>query len=764
MSEGSESEQRSAAEAKAPGPEQSVQPERAAFISYASADKAAADSIVAALEGAGIGCWIAPRDVVPGVFYADAIVQAINAARILIVVLTFNSADSQHVLREVERASSKNRPLVAFRLHPTPLPTGLEYFLSASHWLDASSSTLSAALPQLILAVRQLLEQPASPVPVGPVLAAAPESGPSRSFWMRLKEHKVAQWTVAYAAFAFAALRGVALLIDAFGWPHEVLRVSTIVMLIGLPIVSILAWYHGVKALKRVTGSELLLIGLLLVVGGGLLWLIPQPRAKRAETPATIVPGEPSIAKADFAPPPHSIAVLPFVNMSGDLKQEYFSDGITEELLNSLSHLSELQVVARTSSFSFKGQNVDVATIARKLNVGTVMEGSVRRAGNTVRITVQLINATNGFHMWSQTYDRSLSDILRVQKDVANSVAQQLQITLAASDFAKVELGGTQNSDAYDAYLRGKQIMRGPNAHGETTRDALAALDKAIALDPNFAKAYADRAWALQGIYINVHDPEQRAALRDQARTAAQRGVALAPDLGETHAALAAIRAYEYFDYAGAAPEFARALALSPGNANVQWAFAWYAADLGHFDQAISAARRAVSLDPENATPHGALAFVLSYARRYPEALAAYQRVKVLRPESRGVDSEIAQTLLASGQVERARQTCESPITRMDDDERHHCLALAYHYLGRQTDAEGELAKYQARDGDGAAYSYAGIYSQWGDVNNALQWLTKAEELRDPILWWLLRIDWQLDPIRNEPRFKAIEARMNFPP
>ena len=523
---------------------------------------------------------------------------------------------------------------------------------------------------------------------------------------------------------------------------------------------------------KPASRARLAVIWLITLVLAGLAFFVFQQRPQvlrppLADHPAADVappaPNQPAAAEGAFAPPPHSIAVLPFVNMSGDAKQEYFSDGVTEELLNSLSQLDQLQVTARTSSFSFKGKNVDVSTIAHKLNVGTILEGSVRRAGNKVRIAVQLINAVSGFHIWSQTYDRQINDVLKVQTDIATSIAQQLQVKLVDDETTKLELGGTKNPDAYDAYLRGKQIMRGPNAHGETARDALAAFDKAIALDPNFAKAYADRAWALHGIAIGVHDPQERAALREQALMAAQRAVDLAQDLGETHAALAAMRSYEFFDYAGAAPEFERALTLSPGNANVQWAFAWYAADLGHFDQAISAARRAVSLDPENATPHGALGFVLSYARRYPEALAAYHDFKVLRPDSLGVEGAIAQTLLASGQVERARQFCESPSTKMDESDRHHCLALTYHYLGRQTEAQRELAKYQALEGDSAAYSYAGIYSQWGDVASAMQWLTKAEERRDPLLW-LLRIDWQLDPVRNEPGYKAIVARMNFPP
>jgi TolB-like protein/cytochrome c-type biogenesis protein CcmH/NrfG len=500
-------------------------------------------------------------------------------------------------------------------------------------------------------------------------------------------------------------------------------------------------------------------VALILAIGSivtGKFWL---SRRSAVESPTHAV--APTVVV--FNPPARSIAVLPFVNMSGDTKQDYFSDGVSEELLNALAHINQLQVTARTSSFAFKGQNVDVSTIAHKLNVGSVLEGSVRRSGNTVRITAQLINAETGFHIWSQTYDRQLTDILKVQTQVATSVAQQLRITLVESDVAKVELGGTHNADAYDAFLRGKQIISGPNAHGATLRDALAAFDKAIALDPSFAKAHAERAWALHGIAVTVHNPDDRAALREQARAAAERAVALAPELGETHVALASVRAYALFDYVGAAPEFDRALSLSPGNATVQGAFAWYAADLGHFDQATSAARRAVSLDPQNARTLAVLGVVLSYARRYPEALAAYREFKALHPDSHAIGGNVAQTLLASGQVEQARQVCESPSAAMDEDDRHQCLALAYHFLGRQSDAERELNRYQALNGDSAAYAYAGVYSQWGNTAAALQWLTKAERLRDPWLW-LLKIDWQLDPLRNEAQFKAIVDRMNFPP
>src|ERR1700722_8500292 len=254
--------------------------------------------------------------------------------------------------------------------------------------------------------------------------------------------------------------------------------------------------------------------------------------ATRVGEPAAPIP-----AVVAFAPPPHSIAVLPFVNMSGDASQEYFSDGITEELLNSLSRLNELQVVARTSSFSFKGQNVDVSTIAHKLNVGAILEGSVRRSGNTVRITVQLNNPVTGFHMWSQTYDRNVTDILDVQTEVASKVAEQLEPKLVGDEATKLNLGGTQNPQAYDAYLRGEQILIGSLA-GKLP-DALAAFDQAIALDPKYVKALAERAWVLHSMAINLDNPRDRSGMREPARVAAEEAVALAPDLGEAHSALA---------------------------------------------------------------------------------------------------------------------------------------------------------------------------------------------------------------------------------
>jgi len=476
--------------------------------------------------------------------------------------------------------------------------------------------------------------------------------------------------------------------------------------------------------------------------------------------PAPTDQSAPAIA---FNPPPHSIAVLPFVNMSGNQEQEYFADGVTEELLDTLSRVDQLQVAARTSSFSFRGQTADTATIARKLNVGALLEGSVRRAGRTVRITVQLINAMSGFHIWSQTYDRNLSNILAVQREVATAVAQQLKVKLGGEDIAKLDAGGTTNPDAYDAYLRGEHLYNAGLSGPEPWRKVLAYFDRAIALDPNYAAAYTGRARAYGHEVIFVAPPEQRAALRTKSLAAAERAVALAPGWGEAHSVLATTRAYVMMDFRGAAPEHERALVLAPGSAQVQRRYGSFVGTLGHFDRAIGALRRAASLDPQNFLVHEALGQALHMARRYDEAIEEFHAAAALAADPKALGGNVIETLLDAGDNDQARSLCESPATPLDDDDRASCLARAYHALGRVDDAQREMSKHQALRSERSPYSYARIYACWGEVAEALRWLERAEQQADPE-FQSFRVDKCLDIIRQEPRFKAIEARLNFPP
>jgi TolB-like protein len=403
----------------------------AIFISYASQDSTVAQALCAALERAGIVCWIAPRDVRPGDFYADSIVQAINACTVLVLLLSQSAVDSNHVLREVERASAKKRPIIAFRIDAAALPPGLEYFLSASQWIDASGTAPERQFPKLVEALRS--RQASTPTA------------------------------------------------DAASRPPQALRSRRKMLLPGLAMA-------------------------LLIVLALAYFLANRFRPASHAVPVASIPsaGTPSAAAAAataFNPPAHSIAVLPFANMSGDAKQDYFSDGLSEELLNSLAAIRDLQVVARTSSFSFRGQDVDVAVVARKLNVGAVLEGSVRKDGSHVRITAELINALTGFQLWSQTYDRDLKSVLALQTEIATAVTKALQATLLSDAATAIEIGGTQNPAAFDAYLRGKSLERG-NLDKETTLARIAAYSEAIRLDPKFAKAYVGIAFA-QNQYAN---------------------------------------------------------------------------------------------------------------------------------------------------------------------------------------------------------------------------------------------------------------------
>jgi TolB-like protein len=477
--------------------------------------------------------------------------------------------------------------------------------------------------------------------------------------------------------------------------------------------------------------------------------------AKHATPEAAAPAGAVSSA---FNPPPHSIAVLPFVNMSGDKDQEYFSDGLTEELLNSLSEINELQVAARTSAFSFKGTNTDISTIAHKLNVGAVLEGSVRRSANTLRITAQLINAITGFHLWSKTYDRDLGDVLKLQTEIATAVASALKVTLLGDVAAKVELGGTGNPAAFDAYLRGAKAVRS-SRDSKDIPPAIAAYTEAIRLDSHYALAFAGRSIALSSAASEAETPAAAREGFDKAQADARQALALAPDLAQAHLALAAVAENGTLDFTQANDEYERALALAPGNAQVLRYSGGFAAFMGHFDAGVAAARRAVVLDPLARGSYTVLGRALYTARRYEEAVAAFAEALSLDPGFKVTYADRGFAYYGLGNLQSARAACE---TKHDYWPSHWCLSVVYDKLGRHADAEAELVKLKATQGDAAAYQYATIYAQWGNRAKALEWLETALRLRDPGLE-ALKTDPLLDPLRQEPRFQAIERELKFP-
>jgi tetratricopeptide (TPR) repeat protein len=340
----------------------------------------------------------------------------------------------------------------------------------------------------------------------------------------------------------------------------------------------------------------------------------------------------------------------------------------------------------------FKGKDNDLGTIARKLNVGSILEGSVRRSGRTIRVNAQLINAVTGFHLWSKNYDRDLGDVLKLQTEIATAVAQALKVTLLGDLPGKIALGGTRNPAAFDAYLRGSKAYQS-RQEGRDIPGVIAAYTEAIRLDPNYALAFADRSFALTDY---TAEAATGAAIREgfeKAEADARRAIALAPELAAAHLALAFVSEQGNLDFAEAREEHQRALALAPGNSEVLRESGRFTALMGDFDTGIAALRRAVVLDPLARSTHLALGRALYLARRYDEAVAAFGEVISLDPVFKTAYGEQGLAFYGLGDLHSARAACES---QRDDWGSKYCLAMVYEKLGRQ-------GARIARDGDAFA-------------------------------------------------------------
>jgi TolB-like protein/cytochrome c-type biogenesis protein CcmH/NrfG len=679
-------------------------PGTAVFLSYASQDAKAAQRICDALRAAGIGVFLDQSELRGGDVWDQKIRRQIHDCALFIPVISASTASRREGYFRLEWDLADQRSHMMARDSAFIVPVSLDATPGAGtdvpesfHRVQWTRLPVGETPPAFVERIKRLLCPELSQDPTGTAPAAA-----------RMAAAPIAPKPIPAS------------------WRSKgVLPATIAVVVIAL----------GYLAVNRLVLSK----------RGAEVGAVPGPAAQ--SSPA-----------ATFNPPPHSIAVLPFVNLSGDKEQEYFSDGLTEELLNSLAEINELQVAARTSSFYFKGKDVDLGTVAHKLNVGAVLEGSVRRSAQTIRITAQLINAVTGFHLWSKTYDRDLGDVLKLQTEIATAVASALKVTLLGDVAAKVELGGTRNPDAFDAYLRGARAY----SSRHETKDipaAIAAYTEAIRLDPNYALAFAARSIALAAV---AGEAATKAAMRegfDKAQADARQALALAPDLAQAHLASANVSELGTLDFTQASEAYERALALAPGNAEVLRLSGKFAAYMGRFDAGVAAARRAVVLDPLARASHSVLGRTLYVAHRYQEAVAALAEVLRLDPDYKDTYAHRGFAYYGLGDLQSARASCE---TQPDYWGNQYCLAVIYDRLGRHADAEAELAKMQTVVGDTASYQYATIYAQWGDRTQALEWLETALRVRDPGLE-LLRTDALLDPLRKEPRFQAIERELKFP-
>lgn len=466
-----------------------------------------------------------------------------------------------------------------------------------------------------------------------------------------------------------------------------------------------------------------------------------------------------------FSPPPHSVAVLPFINMSSDTRQDYFSDGLADELINTLSGVAGLHVAARTSAFTFKGSTSTISEIGRRLNVGAILEGAVRRDGQRVHIAVQLIDTRTGFQFWSRSYDRDrlLDDMLKVQTDIAQTVSASLEIKLMQADAARLAVGGTHNPRAFDAYLRG---MNNSVEYGEANlRQAISDFSAAIALDPAYAQAFAGRAGSRNllvayGYYIDAKGGQEKPADADADAIAdADTAIKLAPSLAEAHR-VKGIILFDTLAFKGAAEELAIAWDLAPDDARVEATRGAVEARLGHKEAAIAAERHAIALDPLNPNAYLRLGQVLYWTRRFDEALEAFGHAAAIDQHPSRINlAWTAFAYLAKGDPAAAERICAGGDGFSD----YQILATAYHALGRQAEAETQFAKLQRAAGDRAAYNYAQIYAQWGRPVEAMRWLETAYTLGDTGLNEI-KVSPLLDPIRKFTQFTDIEQHLNFPP
>ena len=454
-----------------------------------------------------------------------------------------------------------------------------------------------------------------------------------------------------------------------------------------------------------------------------------------------------------------SIAVLPFANVSGDKEQEYFSDGLSEELMGLLGKVKGLRVVGRTSSFAFKGKKAKLDDIGRELHVGTVLEGSVRRAGERLRVSTQLVSVADGYQIWAETYDRKVGDVFAVQDEIAMAVVAALKVRLVPEERPRASERRTSNPEAYNQYLLGRHFFDRGNP--ENYQRSIEAYRKAVELDPGFAAAYAGMAISeALGADISVETSEQLAQARDRALSAATKALSLDPNLAEGYTARGYLRSTSEWDWTGARADLERALSLDPGNAATHTQYSTVLACLGRLPDAIREARTAIDLDPLSPEAWITLGSELRVAGQFAEARKALRRAIEIVPDSDRANSFLGSVALLEGKpAEALRQYSGS---EMREGSRLLGVALAEHDLGHLEKSQHALDTLIARYAATWAVQVADVYAWRGQTDEAFRWLDRAYAHRDGGLADL-KFDPYLARLRSDPRYDILLKKVGLP-
>lgn len=534
-----------------------------------------------------------------------------------------------------------------------------------------------------------------------------------------------------HAAAAWLLLQVLSLLSGTYGWPGGVMRIAVGTSLVGFAVVFVVAWFHGERGAQKVSGTEVALLGAVIGIGTALLWVTEAHRpADVGREPAA------TAATAEVAERGNAIAVLPFRNLSTGKDDEYFADGIAEELLDRLTNLPQLKVAGRTSSFAFKGRDVDTRRIAEQLGVAYLLEGSVRRAGERVRVTVQLVRADTGLNVWSETYDRALTDIFAVQDEISTAIAAALQLSLQGPA-AGVPQAPRIPLDAYDAYLRGRALMATRSVVDlEASRTEFA---KVLAIVPDYAPALTSLA------RVNLLIPmwsqtsgERTHALVAEAEQLARRALDAGTDNANAHAVLGTIRGSYQWRWTEAEAEFDRAIALAPGNADIlNFAGDLYRSLLDR-QRAYAAEGRAADLDPLGVYNQDDLAYLDMAFGRYEDAISHARNTLAIDPSLYDPYLVMAWSYGELRQLGAMRETVADARGRSQAEEPQLLLLDAWLATaeGRREDAV-RLLDELSRQAERAGYSSALLgyaYLRLGESDRAARWLERAYDTRDPQL------------------------------
>ncbi len=573
------------------------------------------------------------------------------------------------------------------------------------------------------------------------------------SFFAELKRRNVYKVAVAYAVVGWLVIQVTATIVPALHLPDGLTTAVVVLTLLGFPIALVIAWAfemtpEGMKRTENVSPDEVipqwskkkfaaLIIGVAVIAASLLAFQLLR------STRSTITPTADS----------KSIAVLPFVNMSADKNDEYLSDGMTEELINVLSKMPGLRVPGRTSCFAFKGKNEEdiFRKVGDQLHVGTVLEGSVRKAGDKLRVTAQLINVSDGYHLWSKDYDGDVKDILNFQSNVAEQVVQALQVQLGTEAARALSKKPTENAEAYRLYLLGRYHFAKFTRAGWT--NAIHYFEQALQIDPAYTLAYCGLAdtygWA-GGQTL----PGREAWAKEM--EFARKALALDPNLAEAHLSMGTAL-YSVLGPYASEKELDRAVELNPNLALAYDQYGWTFSEMGRFDDAIAAEKKALELDPLNTFLNTDLAFFLYWARRYEDAITQIRKTLELDANNGFAHSVLGWCLVWKGSKAEARAEFQKATT-LDD------LPWYVGSLGYACAASGDRAKADqilreleelAKQRYVSPANRATVYLGLGENEKALDWLEKAYEDRDPIFWWI-KGDQLYDSIRNEPRFQAL--------